>query len=81
MTEPDPVKRQDVGGYGQIDVEARMLETDRDIGRLDQEPIILLLDVAEVKLDQIRRRGMFSRATRRRIHHNRTIGSSSLGRG
>ena len=52
MTEPDPVKRQDVGSYGEIDVEARMLEADRDIGRLDQEPIILLLDAAEVKFDQ-----------------------------
>jgi hypothetical protein len=48
--EEDPVERPDIGGYEHINFKARMAETDRDIFRLDDQPVSTL-GSAEIELD------------------------------
>src|SRR6476619_6703671 len=50
-TQPDAIKRYDVRRDGHIDIEAGVLETDRNIRALDQKPIALPRPASKVELD------------------------------
>src|SRR5216684_7678830 len=49
--QPNSIKRQNVGRNENIDVEAGVLETNRDVRALDEQPIALPRPAAEVELD------------------------------